>query len=91
MVKAGMTMSAVYIARKVKWSLFTVVNILKKYKTSGSVANKDRSGRPQKATPCGLCHLQKVIRENSFFARPPLKKWNQASQRHLVKEQLEED
>ena len=66
MVKAGMTMSAV--ARKVKQPLFTVVNILKKYKTSGSVANKDRSGRPQKATPCDpILNAEGHQGEQEFF------------------------
>ena len=49
MVKAGMTMSAA--AQRIKRPLSTMANIVKKYRTTGSVANKNRSGRPQKATP----------------------------------------
>ena len=82
MVKARMTMSVV--AMKVKWPLSTVANILKKYKATGSVANKDRSGRPQKAMPHDLHHLQKGVRENRRVSCKAIsQEWNQMSQKTL--------
>ena len=79
MVKAGMTMSAV--ARTIKRPLSTVANILKKNKTTGSVANK-KSGRPHKATQRDLRHLQKIVREDRRVSCKVISQnWSQASRK----------
>lgn len=76
--------SAAQIAETVNLSRYTVRNIIKMYKTSGSVAQKQRNGSHPHYSNTNLRALRRIIMQNRRANYSELKVlWNQATGKYF--------